>query len=79
MDHQDAFLRFVQQLGSLHLEKKLTPDVAIRLLSDISSNSTTGNFCSGQEGAANAPNEACGGAGAQPSSSSKEGEARTDS
>lgn len=77
MDHQDSFLRFVQQLGSLHLEKKLTPDVAMRLLSDISGSVET-DICSGQEGPAVAV-KACGGAGAPPSSPSKEGEARTHS
>lgn len=78
MEHHDSFLRFIEELESLRKEKKLHPNVAKSLLPDISSNGTAGNFCSGQEGPAVAV-KACGGAGAPPSSPSKEGEARTHS
>lgn len=75
MDHHYDFLRFIEELESLRKEKKLTPHAAKHLLPDISSNSTAGNFCSGQEGSA-VTVKACGGAGG-PSPSSKEGEGRT--
>lgn len=77
MDHHGSFLRFIEELESLRQTQKLHPNAAKSLLPDISSNGIAANFCSGQEGPA-VTVKACGGAGG-PSSSSKEGEARTDS